>query len=39
MNKLLAKETGVEFENLFVSAAIKAFEDYQVRVGMDPGLG
>ena len=39
MNKLLAKETGVEFENSFVSAAIKAFEDYQVRVGMDPGPG
>lgn len=39
MKKLLAKETGANYDKVFINIAIKSFEDYQVRTTLDPGPG
>jgi len=39
MNKLLAKETGADYDKAFITVAIKSFEDYQSRTALDPGPG
>jgi hypothetical protein len=39
MQKLLKNEPASDYEMAFISAAIKAFADYQVRVSMDTGPG
>jgi len=39
MQKELDKEKGTEYEQAFVKAAIQSFENYMVRVKMDPGPG
>jgi hypothetical protein len=39
MKLRLNKETGADYDKAFVTAAIKSFEDYRVRVTMDPGPG
>jgi len=39
MKKLLVKEEGTYYEQAFTDAAIQSFEDFKVRVTMDPGPG
>ncbi|MEO9004882.1 MAG: hypothetical protein ABI288_09105, partial [Ginsengibacter sp.] len=39
MKKLLATETGADYDKVFINTAIKSFEDYQVRTTLDPGQG
>ena len=39
MMKKLGNESGAEPERAYLAIAIKSFEDYQVRAGMDPGPG
>lgn len=39
MKKRLVGEEGFAYERAFIDAAIKSFEDYKVRVAMDPGPG
>lgn len=39
MKQLLAAEQGAAYERAFVDVALKAFEDYRARVGLDPGPG
>ena len=39
METLLDGEQDVEYERAFLKAAIRSFEDFQVRVTMDPGPG
>ena len=39
MKRLLSSEQGAEFDKSFLTAAIKSFEDYQVRASIDPGPG
>lgn len=39
MKKLLATETGADYDKVFINTAIKSFEDYQVRTNLDPGPG
>ena len=39
MEKLLTKETGADYDKVFINTAIKSFEAYQVRTTLDPGPG
>ncbi len=39
MMKKLGNESGAEPERAYLAIAIKSFEDYKVRAGMDPGPG
>ena len=39
MKRLLSNESDADYEKAFLTAAIKSFEDYQVRVTMNPGKG
>jgi hypothetical protein len=39
MKKLLAKETGADYDKAFIGVAIKSFEDCQIRTALDPGPG
>jgi hypothetical protein len=39
LDKLLAKESGFEFDRSFVKTAIESFEAYQYRAGMEVGPG
>ncbi len=39
MGKLLAKETGADYDKSFITDAIKSFEDFQTRGSVDPGPG
>jgi len=39
LDKLLEKESEVEFDHAFVRTAIESFEAYQYRAGMDVGSG
>jgi hypothetical protein len=39
MKKLLKNEPDSEYDMAFIEVALKACEDYRVRVAMDPGPG
>ena len=39
LDKLLSKETGIEYDRSLVTAAIESFEAYQNRAGMEAGQG
>lgn len=39
MEKILADRKDADYENAFLDEAIKSFQDYQVRLAMDPGPG
>ncbi len=39
MNKSLANESGAEYERAFLTTAIGCFEDYRIRITIDPGPG
>lgn len=39
IDKLLAKESGAEYDHTFVTAAIESFEAYQYRLTMEVGQG
>jgi hypothetical protein len=39
MNRSLAGLSGAAYEKAFITTAIKAFEEYRIRVAIDPGPG
>jgi hypothetical protein len=39
LNRLLAAEPDADYDRAFVAATMQSFDDYQVRVSMDPGPG
>jgi len=39
MNRSMATLSGADYEKAFITTAINAFEEYRIRVAIDPGPG